>query len=67
MHEKGAYYLHCASEYTVCIVLIMCFKLKSIKSTLGGRPAADRWSAAELSQLRTRELSTKDTCHLESH
>lgn len=69
MHENEPYYLHCASKCTVCIVPIMCLKLKSIKSTLGerGGSVAARWSAAELSQRRTRELSTKDTCHLESH
>ncbi|TNN77834.1 hypothetical protein EYF80_011891 [Liparis tanakae] len=40
--------------------------LQCIKSTRAGRAVAARWSAAELSQLRTWGLSTKDTCHLES-
>lgn len=37
MYEKEPYYLLCASDCTVCIVLIVCFKLKSIKSTPGRR------------------------------
>lgn len=37
MYEKETYYLHCVSKRTVCIVLIVRFELKSIKSTLGGR------------------------------
>jgi len=66
MHEKKPHYLHCSSKCSVCIVLIVCFKLECIKSTRAGRAVAARWSAAKLSQLRTWGLSTKDTCHLES-
>lgn len=35
MYEKETYYLHCVRKSTVWIVLIMCFKLKSIKKGCG--------------------------------
>lgn len=67
MHKEGPYYLHCASKCTVCIVLIMCFKLKSIKSTLGGWARCSSVEQGRAVAAQDKELSTKDTCHLESH
>lgn len=62
LHEQEPHYLHCVLKCTACIVLIMCFKLKSIKAVWEGRV---RSSGAQRSCGRTRQLSTKDTCHLE--
>lgn len=49
---------------TVCEFLIMCFKLKSIKSSLAGR-AQHNWTTKQL-QFRQMELR-RVACHLDSH
>lgn len=60
-------YHHGASVCTDGIVLFVWLNSIQTKLPWGDGPAAARWSAAELSQLRTSKLSTKDTCHLETH